>query len=86
MLDWYHGVSLPANWDIWLLSGVLVLAAAIDGWQLKVPNWITFPLIVGGRVYSPHILVGRGLAGVWWARSSGWDYCFPPMPLGAWAR
>jgi len=40
------------HWPVWLLSAVLVVAAVIDGLQLKVPNWITFPLIVGGWVYS----------------------------------
>jgi len=44
--------SLTENWNIWLLSGLLVVAAVIDGWKLKVPNWLTFPLIVGGWVFS----------------------------------
>jgi prepilin peptidase CpaA len=26
----------------------MVLAAFIDGWALKVPNWVTFPLILSG--------------------------------------
>jgi prepilin peptidase CpaA len=26
----------------------MILAAFIDGWALKVPNWITFPLILSG--------------------------------------
>lgn len=29
---------------------VLVVAAVIDGWKLKVPNWLTFPLVIGGWV------------------------------------
>ena len=33
------------------LSVVLVVAAVIDGWMLKVPNWLTFPLIISGWVY-----------------------------------
>jgi prepilin peptidase CpaA len=44
--------GLAQNWHIWLLSAVLVGAAVIDGWKLKVPNWLTFPLIAGGWVYS----------------------------------
>ena len=40
------------NWPVWLLSLVLVVAAVIDGWKLKVPNWITFPLVLGGWIYS----------------------------------
>jgi prepilin peptidase CpaA len=40
------------HWPIWLVTIVLIVAAAIDGWKLKVPNWITFPMIVGGWIYS----------------------------------
>jgi prepilin peptidase CpaA len=44
--------GIVANWPIWTVSTVLVLAAVIDGIQLKVPNWITFPMIATGWVYS----------------------------------
>lgn len=56
--------SLADNWHIWFVSAVLVLAAAIDGWKLKVPNWITFPLVVGGWVYSTACF---GWAGLGWS-------------------
>jgi len=64
MSDLYHYSSLTENWPVWLLSGVLVLAAVIDGWKLKVPNWITFPLIVGGWIYSTAYF---GWAGLGWS-------------------
>jgi prepilin peptidase CpaA len=54
--------SLTDNWPVWLLSGVLLLAAIIDGWKLKVPNWITFPLVVGGWAYSTACFGWEGLA------------------------
>ncbi|MCS6852829.1 MAG: A24 family peptidase [Gemmataceae bacterium] len=38
----------PANWPIWFICVAMVLAAVIDGWKLKVPNWLTFPLILSG--------------------------------------
>ena len=44
--------SLAENWPVWLLSAVLIVAAVIDGWRLRVPNWITFPLVLGGWIYS----------------------------------
>jgi prepilin peptidase CpaA len=47
------------HWDIWLVSAVLVVAAVIDGWKLKVPNWITFPFIISGWIY--------------WTAMHGWD-------------
>jgi prepilin peptidase CpaA len=50
-----------AHWDIWLVSVVLIVAAVIDGWALKVPNWITFPFILAGWVYSTAFFGWEGL-------------------------
>jgi prepilin peptidase CpaA len=44
--------SAAQNWPIWFLSIVLIVAAVIDGMYLKVPNNITFPLIVSGWGWS----------------------------------
>lgn len=40
------------NWPVWVVTVTLVVAAVIDGWMLKVPNWITFPMIISGWIYS----------------------------------
>jgi prepilin peptidase CpaA len=48
--DFIHG--LTQNWPIWVVTVTLVVAAVIDGLKLKVPNWITFPMIVSGWIYS----------------------------------
>ncbi len=59
---------LPAfvaqNWPIWFLSAALVVAAVIDGWKLKVPNWLTLPLIVAGWVYAT---ADGGWSGLGWS-------------------
>jgi prepilin peptidase CpaA len=60
---------LTANWPVWLLSAVLVVAAVIDGWQLKVPNWITFPLVIAGWIYSSTL---HPECSVWW-QGLGWS-------------
>src|SRR5438094_8650434 len=39
-----------ANWPMWILSVAMIVAAVIDGWKLKVPNWLTFPLVLSGWV------------------------------------
>ena len=40
-------------WSVWgLVSAILIVAAVIDGRQLKVPNWITFPMIISGWIAS----------------------------------
>jgi prepilin peptidase CpaA len=48
MQIFFHGLN--ENWPIWLLSVILVVAAIIDGWMLKVPNWLTFPLVLIGWI------------------------------------
>jgi prepilin peptidase CpaA len=37
---------------LWFVSAILIVAAIIDGWKLKVPNWITFPFIITGWIFS----------------------------------
>ena len=44
--------AFTENWHVWLVTITLVVAAVIDGIQLKVPNWLTFPMIALGWVYS----------------------------------
>ena len=47
------------NWTIWLVTVILIVAATIDGIQLKVPNWITYPMILAGICY--------------WTIADGWE-------------
>jgi prepilin peptidase CpaA len=62
--------GLVENWPYWLISLVLVVAAVIDGRQLRVPNWLTFPLIFSGWIYS---CVAYALAGDSWLVGLGWS-------------
>jgi prepilin peptidase CpaA len=65
-MDWVSvSQAFSAHWPIWLVSVTLVVAAVIDGWMLKVPNWITFPMILTGWGYS-------ALAGGW--TGIGWSF------------
>jgi prepilin peptidase CpaA len=36
------------NWPLAFICAAMIVAAAIDGWKLKVPNWLTFSLILSG--------------------------------------
>ncbi len=49
---------------VWVLVAVLVEAAIIDGWKLKVPNWLTYNLIGGGLIYGA--IIG-GWSGAMWS-------------------
>jgi prepilin peptidase CpaA len=36
------------HWPLLFVSAAMVVAAVIDGWKLKVPNWLTYPLVFSG--------------------------------------
>jgi prepilin peptidase CpaA len=54
--------GLVNHWPIWVVSITLVVAAVIDGLKLKVPNWITYPMIFAGWIYSATCVAGYP----WW--------------------
>jgi prepilin peptidase CpaA len=59
-----YGAAIAGHWTVWLVAVVLILAAVIDGFELKVPNWVTFPFIMTGWVYST---VAFGWEGLGWS-------------------
>ena len=60
--------SMPQYWIIitvcWAVSVTLIVAALIDGIKLKVPNWLTFPMVISGWVFSG---IFFGWAGLGWS-------------------
>ncbi len=66
MTDYFSalGESVTGNWPIWLVTVTLIVAAVIDGFELKVPNWLTFPLIISGWIYS---VASFGWEGLGWS-------------------
>jgi prepilin peptidase CpaA len=56
-----------ANWPLLFVSAAMIVAAVIDGWKLKVPNWLTLPLIISGwllgLVHNIGWLEGTGVGG-----------------------
>jgi prepilin peptidase CpaA len=57
-----------ANWPLLFVCAAMVVAAIIDGWKLKVPNWLTFPLILLGwglgLLHNLAWLPGSGVGGI----------------------
>src|ERR1051326_2373132 len=57
-----------ANWPLLFVCAAMVVAAVIDGWKLKVPNWLTLPLIVSGwglgLLHNCGLLDGTGAGGL----------------------
>jgi prepilin peptidase CpaA len=70
------------HWPVWLVTVTLVVAAIIDGWKLKVPNWLTLPMIVSGWAYSG---VALGWEGFGWsiaATAVGLALLLPAYSIG----
>jgi prepilin peptidase CpaA len=57
-----------ANWPLLFLSAAMIVAAVIDLWKFKVPNWLTFPLVVSGwalgLLHNLGLLEGTGTGGI----------------------
>jgi prepilin peptidase CpaA len=49
-MDWQ--AFLIENWHVKLVAVTLIVAAYIDGKQLRVPNWLTFPMVLTGLAYN----------------------------------
>jgi prepilin peptidase CpaA len=49
-MDWQ--LILLNNWHVKLVCILLIVAAYIDGKQLRVPNWLTYPMVLSGLVYG----------------------------------
>jgi prepilin peptidase CpaA len=74
--------ALLENWHVWFVSVVLIVAAAIDGWKLKVPNLITFPLIIGGWVFGAVTGGWEGLGGALFGTLVGLALLLPAYAIG----
>jgi prepilin peptidase CpaA len=74
--------AISQNWPVWLLSTILVVAAVIDGWKLRVPNWITLPLIAGGWVYSTVVFGWPGLGWSLLGTAVGLALLLPAYAIG----
>jgi prepilin peptidase CpaA len=60
--------SLAQYWPLYFIGAAMVVAAVIDGWKLKVPNWLTFPLVLSGWLFGLlhdcGLLAGTGSGGI----------------------
>lgn len=60
----YNVAGIINHWPVWFVTVTLVVAAVIDGRQLKVPNWLTFPFVISGWIYS---FATFGVEGLLWS-------------------
>src|SRR5438477_6598403 len=83
------GLFTWANWPLWVVCLAMIVAAVIDGWKLKVPNWLTFPLVLTGwslgLLHDCGLLDGTGSGGVGAALAGtalGFILLFPVYSVG----
>ena len=76
-------------WPIALVSLAMIVAAIIDGWKLKVPNALTFPLIISGWILGLfntfQILPDSGICGIGGSLTAtvlGFALIFPVYAIG----
>ena len=77
------------NWPLTFVCAAMIVAAVIDGWKLKVPNWLTFPLILSGwglgALHSSGLLEATGSGGIGAsliATALGFGLLFPLYAVG----
>src|SRR5438132_1912767 len=79
------------NWPLLLVSLGMIACAVVDWWKLKVPNYLTFPLILGGWLLGalhnfdvhPFGETGHGGFGAAFAGTFfGFALLFPMLAIG----
>lgn len=58
------------HWVFWAVSLFAIVAAYIDGKELRVPNKLTFPMIIAGWIYST---IAYGVQGDGWYYGLMWS-------------
>jgi prepilin peptidase CpaA len=66
----------------WFISAVMVEAAVIDGKQLRVPNWLTFHLVIGGLLFAAWTGGWSGLFGSLEGAALGLALMLPLYAIG----
>lgn len=62
--------TMADNWVYWAVSVFAIIAAYIDGKELRVPNKITLPMIVAGWMWSS---IHYGMIGEGWYYGLMWS-------------
>ena len=63
--------EIVAHWPIWFVTITLIVAAVIDGYELRVPNWITYPMVLSGLIYS--MAFAQAHHAMPWYEGLGWS-------------
>ncbi len=62
--------GMVEHWQYWFVTAFVIVAAYIDGKELRVPNKITYPMIFAGWIYS---MIAYQVSGDGWYVGLGWS-------------
>lgn len=79
-MDWQS--LFTEHWQVKFVCLTLIVAAYIDGRQLRVPNWITFPMILSGLAYHSWTGGWGGLEGALLGTGAGLLCLLPLYSIG----
>jgi prepilin peptidase CpaA len=82
MFDHDFLTILEQHWPVWFVAITLVVAAVIDGYKLKVPNWLTFPMIASGWIYGTIAHGWQGLGMSLFGTAVGLALLLPAYAVG----
>lgn len=63
-------IAMDSTWVYWVVAIFAIVAAYIDGKELRVPNKLTFPMIIAGWIFS---CFAYGFAGEGWYFGLMWS-------------
>ena len=64
------GATMADTWPYWVVTLFVIVAAYVDGKELRVPNKLTYPMIIAGWIYS---MIAYGMSGEGWYVGLGWS-------------
>lgn len=69
-----YAAIIAQNWIVWVVTVFVIVAAVIDGIELRVPNRLTYPFIIAGWIVSFVVMGFSG--GSWDTASAGQGLCW----------
>ena len=70
------------QWPVKFVTFMLIWAAWIDGKELKVPNWMTFPMVLSGFIYNGYINGWDGMTFAFYGMVTGLLTLLPLYAVG----
>ena len=79
-MDWNTLIATQGH--VLVVSAILIWAAWIDGRELRVPNWQTYPMILAGLIFNAYFTGWAGLQFVLWGMVVGLACLMPLYAVG----